>query len=117
MDFDLNNYRIAMPMARNFDFESEETSWIAFINQYDDEDKIITNNITDDVLVLAPRPNGKCYCGHLRKDCSNFQVYGFDCNKFGKNEHELYIYTKESFAYRDLTEALESSLERGYNFD
>lgn len=31
---------------------------------------------------LAPRPDGHCYCGSVRKDCLNFIAYGYDCQGF-----------------------------------
>jgi hypothetical protein len=33
--------------------------------------------------ILAPRPDGKCYCGDIRENCINYITYGTDCNGFG----------------------------------
>ena len=37
--------------------------------------------------VLAPRPDGKCYCGGTKikngkKNCKNLEYYGYDCQGF-----------------------------------
>ena len=32
--------------------------------------------------ILAPRPDGKCYCGVIREKCGNFVTYGEDCQGF-----------------------------------
>lgn len=31
---------------------------------------------------LAPRSDGKCYCGEHRMNCYNFRAYGVDCCGF-----------------------------------
>jgi hypothetical protein len=33
---------------------------------------------------LAPRLDGRCYCGDIREDCPNYIEYGFDCQGFSK---------------------------------
>ena len=38
--------------------------------------------LRDGSVILAPRPDGKCYCGETREDCGNFSVYGKDCQGF-----------------------------------
>jgi hypothetical protein len=40
-----------------------------------------TNSIGDEVL--APRLDGKCYCGRFREKCPNYIAYGTDCQGFG----------------------------------
>lgn len=51
---------------------------------------------------LAPKPDGTCYCGNSnppyentpRKDCANFQEYGFDCSGFTEKDVAMtrYLY-------------------------
>jgi hypothetical protein len=57
------------------------TSWFWAKEQGDNEPKLVIP------IRLAPRPNGKCYCGAMRKDCPNFQAYGFDCQGFTNTDH------------------------------
>lgn len=33
---------------------------------------------------LAPRLDGKCYCGRKRENCPNYITYGTDCQGFGR---------------------------------
>lgn len=50
------------------------------------EDTLWYWNINGD-LVLAPHPNGTCYCGKKRENCPNFETYGYDCNGFKHIDH------------------------------
>ena len=38
-------------------------------------------------VILAPQPNGECYCGRQRDQCLNFIKYGKDCQGFKGVDH------------------------------
>ena len=37
---------------------------------------------------LAPRPDGRCYCGNPREMCPTFRAYGQDCQGFSSTRIE-----------------------------
>jgi hypothetical protein len=53
----------------------------------DDDVPRETSFFYSDTGNLAPRPDGKCYCGKQRTLCGNFKRYDVDCNSFVKNAH------------------------------
>ena len=59
----------------------------SFIDDYgscfcDDCDSYSWYYVKNGVYKLAPRPDGRCYCGYMRENCPNFQAYGKDCQGF-----------------------------------
>lgn len=48
----------------------------------DETSYYITNFIGEEEL--APRPDGKCYCGIKRERCPNYIAHGRDCQGFGR---------------------------------
>lgn len=52
-------------------------------NKCDCEQTYLMKNSIGD-KVLAPRFDGRCYCGRIREECPNYKAYGTDCQGFGQ---------------------------------